>query len=268
MKAITSADNTSFKRWRRLAESPRDVRRSGRTLAEGVHLAQAVFEAGHPVESVLARRGGIGREARRWIDRFSAAGVAAYELPAALFDQISCVDHGAGVALVIPIAPAAPLAPDNTLFIDGVQDPGNTGALLRVAAAAGLRNVLAGVGSVSLWSPKVMRGAQGAHFRLNLREEVDAALLSELLPIPWVGAVAHGGEPLWGAPLEAPALGWVIGGEGAGISPAAAAACGRMVTIPVARGVESLNVAAAAAVCLFERNRRAFVSLPGTPASP
>lgn len=256
MKAIASADNAAFKRWLRLAESAREVRTRRRTLAEGVHLAQAVFDARHPVEAVLVRRGTTHVEVRRWIERFATADVPAFELAAALFDRLTPVERSTGLLLVLLVPDAAEPEPGDALYLDGVQDPGNAGALLRVAAAAGVRNVLAAPGTVALWSPKVLRGAQGAHFRLAVREDVPAGEARKMLPMDWIGAAAHDGASLWHTPLTAQALGFMLGAEGGGLSPEAAAACTQRVTIPLASGVESLNVAAAAAVCLFERRRQ------------
>jgi TrmH family RNA methyltransferase len=256
MRSISSADNAHFKRWLRLAEAPRAIRDQRRTLAEGLHLAEAIHAAGYPVESLLVRRGASRPEARRWMDTLGASGVSSFELAAGLFDRLSPVERGSGLMLVIPLPDPQPIAVADALFLDGIQDPGNAGALLRIAAAAGVRRVLAAPGSVGLWSPKVLRGGQGAHFRLQLHEDIDAAGARSVLPMPWIGASAHAGTPLWDAPLTAGAIGFMVGAEGSGLSPGAAAACDRQVTIPLADGVESLNVGAAAAICLFERRRQ------------
>lgn len=257
MKSISSADNASFKRWLRLVEAPREVRSQRRTMAEGLHLAEAIHAAGYAVEAVLVRKGTNRPEVHRWMETLVAAGVAAFELTAGLFDRLSPVERGSGLLLLIPVPEPQPLAGGDALFLDGIQDPGNAGALLRVAAAAGVRHVLAAPGTVGLWSPKVLRGAQGAHFRLQLHEEIEATAARSVLPMPWIGASAHTGTPLWDADLTDRAIGFMVGAEGAGLSPSAAAACDRYVTIPLASGVESLNVGAAAAICLFERRRQA-----------
>jgi TrmH family RNA methyltransferase len=263
MKAISSAENSSFKRWLRLSESPRELRSQRLTLAEGIHLAEAIYAGAHPVEAVLVRRGTERADVRSWSGAFTAAGVPVFELAALLFDRLSPVEHGSGLLLLIPLpdeqAQRAP-APGDALFLDGVQDPGNAGALLRVAAAAGVRNVLAAPDTVALWSPRVLRGGQGAHFRLNLQEDVAVTEVRSLLPMPWIGAAAHEGASLWATRLTANAIGFMVGKEGAGLSPAALAACDQRVTIPLATGVESLNVASAAAIFLFERRRQAGVA--------
>ena len=256
MKSISSADNANFKRWLRLVDAPREVRLQRRTLAEGLHLAAAIKAAGCAIEAILVRKGTDRIEVHRWIETLVAAGAAAFELTPGLFDRLSPVERGSGLLLVLPVPEAQTSAGGDALFLDGIQDPGNAGALLRVAAAAGVRHVLAAPGTVGLWSPKVLRGAQGAHFRLQLHEDIEPAATRSVLPMSWIGASAHTGTPLWDADLTEKAIGLMVGGEGAGLSPAAAAACSRHITIPLASGVESLNVAAAAAICLFERRRQ------------
>jgi len=257
MKPIRSPDNAHFRHWLRLAGTPRAVRDSAQTLAEGLHLAQAALAAAVPVEALLLRRDAAHPELAAVLGQLPAT-VPRYELAPALYDQLAPVEHGVGLMLVLPV-PAPPLpeaATVDCVFLDGVQDPGNVGAILRTAAAAGVRHVLASAGTASLWAPKVLRAAMGAHFRLTLHERVAADALAQALQGPWIAAVAHDAPSLWQAPLPAGAVGWIFGAEGAGPSPAALAACAQRVCIPTSDAVESLNVAAAAAVCLFERLRQ------------
>jgi TrmH family RNA methyltransferase len=258
MKSITSAANATFRAWLQLATSPRATREQGRALAEGLHLAQAAFAADHPVEAVLVKQGAAHPELEQCVAAAQARGASVYELAAGLFERLSPVEHGVGLICVLPISvpPAAHRLQSDALFLDGVQDPGNAGALLRVAAAAGVKHVFAATTTVALWSPKVLRGAQGAHFRLALHERADPNALAELIAGPWIATVAHDAESIWDTDLPASALGWVCGAEGAGIRAEVAAQCTRRVRIPLESSIESLNVAAAAAVCLFERRRR------------
>jgi TrmH family RNA methyltransferase len=267
MKSVASADNRHFKHWLRLSEVPREVRAQRRTLAEGLHLAEAIDAARHPVEAVLLRRGSERADVRAWSEKFIAAGVAAFELAPNLFDRLSPVDRGSGLLLLIPLPATQQRGAGDALFLDGIQDPGNAGALLRVAAAAGVRTVLAAPGTVGLWSPKVLRGAQGAHFRLQLHEDIGPMEVRTGPSMPWIGAAAHAGTPIWAARLTNAAVGFMVGAEGAGLTPAAAAACDQQVTIPLASGVESLNVAAAAAICLFERRRQVEALRAGSKTS-
>ncbi len=258
MKSITSEANPSFRHWLRLALQPRAVRESGLTLAEGLHLAQAARQARTPVVAVLVRRGCANAEVAALVERLVHAGAPGYDLAPGLFDRLSPVQSSVGLMLELAIAPA-PLPEaiaDDLIYLDGVQDPGNAGALLRVAAAAGVRWALAATGTAALWAPRTLRAAQGAHFALRIAEGVGGDDAARVFRGTWIAAAAHEAPPLWRADLPAEPLGWVFGAEGQGLSPAWRTRCSLRVRIPLAPGVESLNVAAAAAVCLFERRRR------------
>ena len=256
MRSIRSAANAEFKRWRRLAGNTRFMKAQGRTLAEGLHLARAALDAGHPVAAALVRAGASGAELEACLARIDAGCV--HELAPALFDALAPVERGSGLMLEVPFdRGSAPrrLAGD-AMYLDGVQDPGNIGALLRVAAAAGVGAVLAAPTTAALWSPKALRAGQGAHFGLELAEDVPLETLDRWYAGPWIGTAARDAVCLWDAGLPEGPAGWMLGSEGAGLSPAALARCAVRVSIPLAAVVESLNVASAAAVCLFERQRR------------
>jgi RNA methyltransferase, TrmH family len=105
------------------------------------------------------------------------------------------------------------------------------------------------------WSPKVLRAGQGGHFHLEIFEDVDLVAWAQSYRGTTVAAVATGGEPLFTADLGGP-VGIAIGNEGTGLSEGIRSASGRLVTIPMPGNFESLNAAAAAAVCLFECVRR------------
>ncbi len=256
MKAIQSAANAEFKRWRRLAANTRFMKTQGRTLAEGLHLAQAILDAGHPVAAALVRAGAAGAGLEACLGRIDTARV--HELAPALFDALAPVEHGSGLMLEVPFerATAPRRLSGDVLYLEGVQDPGNIGALLRVAAAAGVPAVLAAPATAALWSPKALRAAQGAHFALRLVEDVTLEGLDDWFTGPWIGTAARDAVCLWDAQLPVGQAGWMLGSEGAGLSPAALGRCFLRVSIPLAAGVESLNVASAAAVCLFELQRR------------
>lgn len=256
MTPITSAANPSYRAWLKLALQPRQARIQQRTIAEGEHLVEALLAAGHRLECALVRAGAASRTRAALLAQLAAARVPMVELAGPLYDRLGLVEHGIGVAVVLALPPQAstPLAGD-ALYLDGVQDPGNAGALLRVAAGAGVRHVLASPAAAALWAPKVMRAAQGAHLQLDLREQAGVESL-RASPLHWIGTGAAAAQSLWQAHWPDAPVGWVIGAEGGGASPEALAACAQQLHIPLAPGVESLNVAAAAAVCLFERARR------------
>jgi TrmH family RNA methyltransferase len=262
-RSIVSEANPNFRRWLRLAESARAVRETRATLAEGIHLAQAAMQSGVPIEAILVRRGTDSADAARLLMLLPAQ-APRYELAPILYDRIAPVEHGAGLMLVLPV-------PDDALpermaldmvILDGIQDPGNAGAILRTAAAAGIRHVLATTGTAALWSPKVVRAAMGAHFHLCLHERVTPEQAANALDGAWFAAVAHGENSLWASELGTGAVGWIFGGEGGGVSDELLALAREQVHIPMEGAVESLNVAAAAAICLFERARRLSPSPP------
>lgn len=255
MKAISSATNPRFKQWQKLATQPRAVRQLRLTLAEGLHLAQAAIDAKVEPESVLIRQGAPLEVMHPILERTRAP---LYELSGVLYDALAPVEHGVGLMLVLPVASAPqPQRVDaDLIYLDGVQDPGNAGALLRVAAAADVMYVCASPTTTALWAPKVLRGAQGAHFGLRVIEQVTPEQLRGLQGVTWMGTAAHQAQPLWRAPLPDTPVGWMFGSEGQGLSAEAQALCALSVSIPTNAAVESLNVATSAAVCLFERKRR------------
>ena len=141
------------------------------------------------------------------------------------------------------------------VVLDGVQDAGNVGSILRSAAAAGVKQVFCAPGTAYAWSSKVLRSAMGAHFLLDIFEDVPAATLIERLAIPAVMTDSHTSQAIYDCDLSGP-VAWVFGNEGAGVSNAWLTAVAHRLTIPQPGGMESLNVAAAAAICLFEQCRQ------------
>jgi TrmH family RNA methyltransferase len=141
------------------------------------------------------------------------------------------------------------------VVLDGVQDAGNVGSILRSAAAAGVQNVFCAPGTAYAWSSKVLRSGMGAHFLLNIFEDAEPADLIARLDVPVTITDSHGAKALYDCDLSGQ-LAWVFGNEGAGVSQAWRDAVTHRVTIPQPGGMESLNVAAAAAVCLFEQCRQ------------
>lgn len=264
MRVIASAANPAYRGWLRLATQPRAVREEQRTLAEGVHLIEAALACDAHIDAVLVR--GVTASTSAPVQELLvplAARAPVYQLAAALYDRLALVEHGIGVAIVIATQGRAEAESEgDAVYLDGVQDPGNVGALLRVAAAAGVARVLASASCAVLWTPKVLRAAQGAHFRLELRENVAAAELRRAFNGVLVGTTLRAADSLWSVALPPAPVCWLFGSEGQGLSVAAQAVCDATVTIPLDAAVESLNVATAAAVCLFERRRRLLHAAP------
>jgi len=256
VKAITSRDNPLYKRLKALAGSTHQQRRSGHALLEGFHLASAYLDAAGQPETCIVTDGALRHEeAQAIVARIDEHRVVT--LPDALFGQLSNVVHGVGILLLVEKidAPLPQQVSATCVVLDGVQDAGNVGSILRSAAAAGIAHVFCAPGTAYAWSSKVLRSAMGAHFLLQIHEDVEAQSLIERLAVPVAITDSHGAEAIYDCDLSGP-LAWVFGNEGAGVSDVWRGAVTHRVTIPQPGGMESLNVAAAAAVCLFEQCRQ------------
>jgi TrmH family RNA methyltransferase len=270
---ITSRSNPTFQRLRRLATEPRERIRSNRTLLEGDHLVGDWLEREHPVATLAVDAAAIAAPGRwpgvsRVLDDAHARGIEVLAFPAALLDQLSGLDSPS--RLLAEIMPRDgdlhAMHGQDVVLLDRLQDPGNVGAILRTCAAAGVRHVVAGPGAAALWSPKVMRAAMGAHALLNMVAVDDLAACCRALGVPVYGTSSHAMCTLDALDLQ-PRCAWVFGHEGTGLGAvveAAVADCGALVAIDQAPDVESLNVAAAAAVCLFEMRRQRRAAPAGT----
>lgn len=261
MKHVTSRDNPLLRRVRRLAMSARERRESGLTLLDGAHLIEAAETAGVALQELLVSEHGVQQPE---IDALLArhSDVSATLVPDGLFAQVSPVDTPSGVLALIATPPevGGGGVSSTIVVLDGVQDPGNLGTILRTAAAAGVGDALLTTGCAQAWAPRVLRAGMGGHFRLHIRERVDASTalagFQGRIVATGVGADARS---LYATELTG-AVAWLFGAEGAGLSPAVAALATDIVTIPMPGEVESLNVGAAAAVCLFEQVRQRLAS--------
>jgi TrmH family RNA methyltransferase len=253
MKLIQSRDNAFFKSLKRLAESGRERRKTGQTLLDGVHLVEAYEAAFGLVETlVVSELAQTGSEIATLI-----AGRETVVLDDSLMRDLGLVDTPSGLLAVIRM-PSASVTVDrenDAILLDNVQDPGNVGTLLRTAAAAGIKQALLSPGCAAAWSPKVLRAGQGAHFALTIHEDVDLAdFMAEYQGTTAVTTLDEATslyEARWDGPLA-----WVFGAEGQGVRPELLDAARLRIRIPMPGAVESLNVAAAAAICLFEALRR------------
>lgn len=242
---ISSRDNPLLKELRRLSQDSTAYRKAGRCWIEGDHLARAALLRGQrPAIAVLAESAWpvFGAE-------FGGVAARTVIVPDALFDGLSGLESPARLGLVLDLPAAAALQPGRpSVILDRVQDAGNVGSILRSAAAFGFQQVVALKGTAALWSPKVLRAGMGAHFALHLVEGVEAEAL-DALALPVLVTSSHEGELLHRQPLPWPCA-WVLGHEGQGVSAALMARATLTVRIAQPGGEESLNVAAAAAICL------------------
>lgn len=262
MTVLRARDNPRLRRWTRLAADPRERRSEGRALIEGPHLIAACLAAGVKPEALILSESGAGRaEMAQLVQRSGAtATILADKLFAALADAES--PQGIAAEIRLPREAAALESAAGCVFLDGVQDAGNVGAILRSAAAFGVPVAVLGPGCADAWSPKVLRAAMGAHFSIGLRRSDDLATDLERFGGRLAVAVPRGGAPLGEADL-AGRLGWILGAEGQGVSAALASRAELRVTIPMRAATESLNVAAAAAILFYEAARLRKRGAPG-----
>ncbi|MFA7269605.1 MAG: RNA methyltransferase [Sterolibacterium sp.] len=255
MKQITSRANPTFKTLKSLAEDAREQRRTGMTLLEGYHLVASYCDKiGLPERLIVSEHGAAQPEIQSLCSTLS--GVEMLLLHDSLHRELSGLATPAGIAAVIRIPKAStPAVTGSCVLLDGLQDAGNVGSILRSAAAAGIANIFLGAGCAGVWTPRVLRAAQGAHFDLHLYEQADLGEVMANFPGTTLAATAHAAEPLYRQDLRGN-VAWLFGNEGGGISPALEVVAAKRVNIPLARGSESLNVAAAAAICLFEQVRQ------------
>lgn len=265
MKAISSRDNPMVKRLHALANSARERRKLGETLLDGAHLLDAALQQQWPLKAIVVSDSGCAQLEIEDLLARCAHDIPRYQLPDALFAHISPVDSPSGVIAIIDLLPepdparladSAALSAHSLVVLDGVQDPGNLGTILRTAAAAGVRDVLLTPGCAGAWSPRALRAGMGAHFGLRIHERVDAVdVLGAFRGAILATALGEGARSLYELDLDAP-VAWLFGAEGQGVSSALLACASQRVIIPMAGDVESLNVAAAVAVCLFEQARQ------------
>jgi TrmH family RNA methyltransferase len=258
MKTITSRDNPTYKELKQLAGSSQARRRAGRTLLDGVHLCQAWLDLrGMPVQALVAESSLQDPEVAALVQRCDDARTPVIALPDALYAPISQVENGVGLVFIVdtPVRATPSALTVDSVLLDGVQDPGNVGSILRSAAAAGVKQVYCSAGTAFCWSPKVLRAAMGAHFVLEIYEQADLAALVKDAPIPVLATSGYAAGQLYDLDLRGP-VAWLFGHEGQGVADDLLALASHRVVVPHAGQVESLNVAACAAVCFFEHLRQ------------
>jgi RNA methyltransferase, TrmH family len=254
---IKSRDNPLLKRLRALSADATAYRKEGSVWLEGEHLCEAAAQASAARSGVAAAAfellvftpdfvevsGALGQSNKA----YAASKTIVIEAP--LMATVSSLPSAPKVAALWRLPARGPVQADApSVVLDGVQDPGNVGSILRSAAAFGFTQVLARPGTAALWAPKVLRAGMGAHFGMNL---VEAAADTDLaaLRVPMLATSSHLGAWLHQATLPWPCA-WVLGHEGQGVSPDVLKLAQTTVRIAQPGGQESLNVAAAAAICL------------------
>jgi RNA methyltransferase, TrmH family len=249
---IVSRDNALLVSIRKLNAAPDAYRKLGVIWLEGEHLLSAALARGWRIDDALVatahEHDAVLQPLLRRAQRVRVVDDKLWSGLSALPSKVPIAGLAGWPGLQTIDAGAA------TIVLDRLQDAGNVGSILRSAAAFGVAQVIALKGCVALWSPKVLRAGMGAHFALRLIEAADEPDL-DALRVPLVATSSHATQSIVTAALPAPCA-WVFSHEGQGIAAALVERCALQVAIPQPGGEESLNVAAAAAVCLYESARR------------
>jgi TrmH family RNA methyltransferase len=267
VERISSRQNAIVRRFRALVQQ-RDEREPF-VLLDGAHLVEEALASRVPIDvaafSETAAEGPLGA----LVPRVVRAAGRAVVLADSVFPAASPVRHPSGVVAIAHLAPATfddvlRDSPALVLVLDTVQDPGNLGAVIRAAEACGATGVIAGEGSADPYGWKALRGAMGSSLRLPVVAHApipDAVRRLKARGLRIFAAVPRDGIVLPECDLTGPSA-ILLGSEGTGLSSAILDACDQRLMIPMNPPVESLNVATASAIVLYEASRqRAHVAV-------
>lgn len=256
MRQIESAANPRLKALRKLLQSSQERKRTGLSLLDGMHLVTAYCDnVGMPQQVAVSRSGLADPEVVTLLTKMPR--IAPLVLSDSLFRQLSSVTTPTGILAVVetPRPQSVPTALDACLMLEDIQDPGNLGSILRSAAAAGMRHVLLSAHSAHAWSPRVLRAGMGAHFVTSIYESSNLVEAARVFPGRVIATGQRAPRSVHDADLTG-GIALLFGNEGAGLSRELLSVAHEIVAVPMPGKVESINVAAAAAVCLFERVRQ------------
>lgn len=256
MKSIQSRDNPFYKELAKLPGSARQRNKSGRTLLDGAHLLAAYLDSDNQPQHILLNSAALrDEEIIRLLQRVKDVPVTLLEDK--LFAGLSELKSPSGIlALIETSQPDIQVAQSRfALLLEDIQDPGNLGSMLRSAAAAGCDAVFLSPGCADAWSPKVLRAAMGGHFSLCIHEQQDLPGVAKAFFGQLLATSLHARLSLYDCDLRGN-VAFMVGNEGAGLSDDLLRLATQKITIPMRNKVESLNAAAATAICLFEAVRQ------------
>ena len=256
MKSIRSSDNPFFKELVKLAGSARLRSKADQTLLDGAHLLAAYLDAGMLPQHILLNEHALQDvEIAALLKRVGDVPVT--QLDDKLFAKLSELKTPTGILALIalPQSQVSVALSRFALLLEDIQDPGNLGSMLRSAAAAGCDAVFLSKGCTDAWSPKVLRAAMGGHFSLRIYEQQDLLSVVKAFSGTLLATSLQATRSLYDCDLRGN-VAFLIGNEGAGLSADLLNLATPTITIPMHGKVESLNAAAAAAICLFEAVRQ------------
>lgn len=236
---ITSAKNAQIQHVKQLASISKYRQKHRQTVLDGVHLCDAYLRAnGVPEQVIVGTESLRNPEVSELLFRLDES-VQVVEVPSSLYERISALEQGVAILFVVSLPEKRIVArlEADALLLDTVQDPGNVGAMLRTAAAAGVEEVYLSAGSAVVWSPKVLRAGMGAHFTLRIYENVNLLDVVANATVPVVATSLNATHSLYEKDLTAPHA-WLFGNEGAGVSKELLKLCEKdAVIIPQTDGI-------------------------------
>ena len=250
-QVISSRGNQHFKHLKKLNESPRYRHEVQQTILDGMHLIESYAERFGSPDSIALIEGGHIDQIASYLNENTQV----LEFPAGLFSEIAPVISPTGILASINIPHLEPPKKQNCiLLLEDIQDPGNLGSILRSASASGVDLVFLSDHCADLWSPKVLRGGQGAHFHLPCIEKANFSDITKIFTGK-IFATTLSGKSIFQEDLKGP-VAFIFGNEGNGIHSETMRLTSHSIHIPMQKGIESLNVSAAVSVCLYEKYRQ------------
>ena len=260
-KIIDSKHNPSYKYFKKIAAKKSFRKEKNKTILVGPHIINTFLEAKKDIECFIKDEKTKSLEIQEIIK--SNPNVDCYDLKHVLFLELSDLKSSNGlIALIkIPVETNLEIKKGLNLFVDGIQDPGNLGSILRTAEAAGIGSVFLSKSSAELWSPKTLRGSQGAQVNLKCYENQDLLSLCDQVSIP-IYSLSICGNSLYDSDIPKDLI-LILGSEGGGINDEIFSKSTKSISIPMQGYVESLNVGAAASIFIYEYFRRYQLNLRG-----
>ncbi|MGZ8256546.1 MAG: TrmH family RNA methyltransferase [Gallionella sp.] len=254
MKLISSRDNPFFKELIKLSSSAKFRREKKLTLLDGAHLLAAYLDSGNLPRHILLNAAALcDDEIMGLLARVE--NVALTQLDDKLFSELSELKTPTGILTLIETIESDAIDIHFAVLLEDLQDPGNLGSILRSAAAAGCDAVFLSPGCADAWSPKVLRAAMGGHFALHIYSQQNLQNVAKQFSGQLFATSLQATRSLYQCQLQGD-IAFMVGNEGAGLSAQLLALASQPITIPMLGKVESLNAAAATAICLFEALRQ------------
>lgn len=257
MKKISSAQNPLVKKLVQLSEKQSFRNKQKMTIIEGAHLtAEWLKRFGVPDFCVISSSSKRSEEVEGIIQKCEELNTEIIELEAKIYSKISPVIKGVGILFVVKIQENQCVDfCEDVIILDRIQDPGNFGTILRSAVGFGVKQIICSKGTVSAWSPKVLRAGMGAHFKLQIFENQDLNEAISKVEAPIFATSLQAEKSIYDENFTTKTA-WIFGNEGAGVSLELLSKVKNQVIIPQVSEIESLNVAMAATVCLAEQARQ------------